>query len=509
MLTATILIPLLVAIALLFLPRKWGTVAWFSSFFATLASLICAIIVFIKFNPAVEGFQFVSKTLWVPQLGISFHVGVDGINVGLILMGAIVAFTAACLSWDVRNREKEFAILLLLMSGGILGAFASIDLFFFYFFHELALIPTFIMIGLWGQGEKKNYAAYQITIYLTIGALITLAGLILLYLKSGANSFDLIEISKQVKANRITFSDQNIIFPVLMIGFGILVSLWPFHSWAPLGYATAPTAAAMMHSAVIKKFGLLGLLRVCVPLLPQGAMLWMHILALLCVGSMLYCGWVAMQQKDLNMLLGYSSVAHMGFAFLGIASLSVGGITGAIIIMIAHGLLAALSFGLSGWFSRQVGDSDISKMGGLLQKAPFMGAVLAMAMFAGCGLPGFANFVGEAFVFFGAWKDMTLYVIFGAWGALVIGAIYMLRAIRNILHGQTPQSLQRFRDAQSLWRKIPYSILLSALLFFGLFPGVLTKRIEPSVSTLLKGIEKKELPKAQKLNAPKAQPKQQ
>ncbi|HON06634.1 MAG TPA: NADH-quinone oxidoreductase subunit M [Verrucomicrobiota bacterium] len=486
------LTPIIVAVALLFLPRKWGTVAWFATFIAMFVSMVLAISVFFKFDPSVTGIQFEHKAVWVQALGINFHTGVDGINVGLLLMGAIVAFTASCLSWDVKTREKEFSILLLLMSGGILGAFASFDMFFFYFFHELALIPTFIMIGVWGQGENKNYATFQITIYLTIGALITLFGLILLYVKANANTFDIVDLSNSLAKRQIESQGQSLIFPILMVGFGTLVSLFPFYSWAPPGYAAAPAPAAMMHAGVIKKFGLLGFLRICIPLLPQGAIEWTHILAVLCVGNMLYCGWVAMQQKNLNMLFGFSSVAHMGFAFLGIASLTVIGLTGAVVIMIAHGLLAALSFGLSGWYQKQTGTLEFDKMGGFLKRLPFMGTALLIAMFAGCGLPGFANFVGELLVFFGAWKDFSFYVVLGAWGALVIGAIYMLGAARKILHGELKPEFSRIRDAQTFWRKIPYSILIAALLFFGIFPVVLTKRIEPSVKMILKVVDKPE-----------------
>jgi len=484
------LIPLIAALALLFLPRKWGTVAWFTTFAATMVSMILAGIVFYKFDPSVTGIQFEHKFLWIKSLGINFHTGVDGINVGLILMGAIVAFTAACLAWDIKTREKEFSILLLLMSGGILGAFASFDMFFFYIFHEFALIPTFIMIGVWGQGENKNYATFQITIYLTVGALIALAGLILLYIHTGAQSFDIIEMRSWLNNNILVSNHQSLIFSLLIIGFGILVSLWPFYSWAPLGYASAPAPAAMMHAGIIKKFGLLGLLRIAIPLLPIGAIEWMYVIAALSVGNMLYCGWVAMQQKNLNLLLGYSSVAHVGFAFLGIASLTTIGITGAVIIMIAHGFLAALSFALSGWLLKQTGTLELDKMGGLLRRFPFMGTVLLMAMFAGCGLPGFPNFVGEVLTFFGAWQDFAFYVVVGAWSALVIGAVYMLGAARKILHGEVPQEFSRLRDAQTIWRKIPYSLLIAALLFFGLFPGTLTKRIEPSVKTILKSVEK-------------------
>ena len=188
--------------------------------------------------------------------------------------------------------------------------------------------------------------------------------------------------------------DQEFIFPLLLFGFGILISLWPFHTWAPLGYGSAPAPTAMLHAGVLKKFGLYGLIRIALPLLPQATHAWVNVISWLCLGNIVYCGLVAMRQKDLNWLIGYSSVAHMGFVFLGIASLNLIGITGAVLVMVAHGFLAALSFGLSGYLRHTTGTLEIDQLGGLLRKLPFLGAALIMAMFAGCGLPGFANFAG-------------------------------------------------------------------------------------------------------------------
>ncbi len=366
--------------------------------------------------------SFEQQIPWVESLGISYHVGVDGLNVGLILMGAIVAFAAACCSWEIKTREKEFYILLLVMSGGILGAFASLDLFFFYFLHELALVPTFIMIGVWGRGERKNYATFQITLYLSLGALIALIGLIALYLQSGANTFDIPRLTEYIRQHPLSAHAQNFIFPLLLFGFGILVSLWPFHSWAPLGYGSAPSPTAMLHAGVLKKFGLYGLIRIALPLLPQAAHGWMQILAWLCLGNILYVGWVAMRQKDLNLLIGNSSVAHMGFIFLGIASLNLIGVTGAVFIMVAHGFLAALTFALSGYIYQKTGTLQMSELGGLCRQLRFIGTALLMAAMAGCGLPGFANFVGEVTVFFGAWTVFPLVTGLALWGALIIGA---------------------------------------------------------------------------------------
>ncbi len=486
LLTYIILVPFLGALIVALIPRDYRFVIRLVALGSTLVSMILAIAMFAKFDSATatNGYKFLQKTPWVEALGISYHVGVDGINVGLLLMGAIVAFAATCVSHRIEKQAKMFYLLLLVMIGGILGAFASLDLFFFYFFHELALVPTFIMIGVWGRGEQKNYATFQITMYLSIGALIALVGLIALYLQSGLRTFDLVQLTAFLKTTPLSVSSQMVIFPLLLFGFGILVSLFPFHTWAPLGYGSAPAATAMLHAGVLKKFGLYGLIRIAIPFAPDVAKAHLHLIAWLALGNILYCGWVAMRQRDFNFLLGNSSVAHMGFCFLGLASLSVIGITGTVLVMVAHGLLAALSFGLSGYLNEQTGTLEISKLGGLLKKMPFIGTALIMAAMAGCGLPGFANFPGELLVMFGAWKTLSPWVVIAAWGALVVGAIYMLRAVRNILHGPVAEGLPTVSDA-SLWRKVPFALLLVALLVFGIAPRLLTNKIEPAVKEIV------------------------
>ncbi len=479
--------PLLAGILLLFVPANFRWASRLIALAATAVSMVLAVGLFLRFETGVAGYQFVQKVGWVDALQISYHVGVDGVNIGLILMGAIVAFAAACVSWDIDKRQKEFYTLLLFMTGGILGAFASLDLFFFYFFHEFALVPTFIMIGVWGRGEQRNYATFQITLYLSLGALLALIGLIALYLQLpvSARTFDLVEITRHFKAFPMAARAQTLIFPLLMFGFGILVSLWPFHTWAPLGYGAAPTATAMLHAGVLKKFGLYGLIRVALPLLPEGGKAWLNLLALLCLGNIVYCGLVALRQKNLNLLIGNSSVAHMGFVFLGIASLNLIGVTGAVLVMVAHGFLAALTFALSGYLYSQTRTLEIEKLGGLMRPLPFIGTALVMAMMAGCGLPGFANFAGEAMVLFGAWKVYRVVTVLACWGALVIGAVYMLRAIRNVLHGPLAESFGKLTDANG-WRRVPFVLLLVALIVFGCFPGLLARKISPSVEALLR-----------------------
>ncbi|HIL68575.1 MAG TPA: NADH-quinone oxidoreductase subunit M, partial [Verrucomicrobia bacterium] len=271
--------------------------------------------------------------------------------------------------------------------------------------------------------------------------------------------------------------------------------LWPFHSWAPIGYGAAPTAVAMVHAGVLKKFGIYSLIRIAVPLLPAGMQGWLHVIAFLCLGNILYCGLVAIRQKDLNLLIGNSSVAHMGFVFLGIAALNVIGITGAVVVMVAHGLLAALSFGISGYLCRQTQDPQMDRMAGMLSRLPFIGTALIMALLAGCGLPGFGNFVGELLVFFGAIKSFPVVTAFALWGALVIGAVYMLRAVRTLMHGEVSETAKSIKDAETSWQRLPFVLLLGVLLLFGCFPGLLTDKIRPSVEAILEQARQQGAPK--------------
>jgi len=485
--------PLLAALVLVLVPGNYRVIIRSVALLATFISMALAVDMFCNFQTGHEGFQFEQQIPWVQSLGISYHVGVDGLNVGLILMGAVVGFAATCCSWEIQKREKEFYILLLLMTGGILGAFASLDLFCFYFLHELALVPTFIMIGVWGRGERKNYATFQITLYLSVGALIALIGLIALYVQLGAHTFDLPVLIKyaQDPQHALAVKAQNFIFPLLLFGFGILVSLWPFHSWAPLGYGSAPSPTAMLHAGVLKKFGLYGLIRIALPLLPDAAKSWVPVIAWLAIGNILYVGFVAMRQRNLNLLIGNSSVAHMGFIFLGIASLNLIGLTGAVLIMVAHGFLAALSFGLSGYIYSKAGTLEMGELGGLCRKLPFIGTALLMAAMAGCGLPGFANFAGEATVFFGVWSRPALHLtaVLAVWGALVIGGVYMTRMIRQVLHGPLPERWNQLPDATNLWRRLPYVLLLVGLLVFGFWPKLLTDKIAHDMKPLISGVE--------------------
>jgi NADH-quinone oxidoreductase subunit M len=493
-----ILLPFVTALLVLIVPANYRVIIRAISILGAFATAAVTVGLFAGFQSGNAGLQYEKLIPWVSVGGVnlSYHVGVDGLNIGLILVSGLVGFAAVLASWNIERNVKLFYVLLLLMIGGAVGAFASLDLLVFYFFNEIALVPTFIMIGVWGRGEDKSYAAYKITMYLTLGALVGLLGLLALYSAAGAKSFDVVTLQRHLVENPLSSQAQKWIFPLLMFGFGTLVGLFPFHSWAAQGYGAAPTATAMIHAGLLKKAGLYILIRVALPFMPEGAAYWLPVLAWLCLGNLLYCGFVALRQRDLNLLIGNSSLAHMGFAFLGIASVSVIGVTGAVLVMVAHALLAAMSFALSGYLESQTGTVDMTKLGGLMRKMPVFGTFMVMCFMAGCGLPGFANFAGEALVLFGSWKPMPWLVVAAAWGGLVIGGVYMLRALRATLYGEAKPELARVEDV-GWWRRIPFVVLAVTMLLFGVAPGILSRRIEPAAKAIVESATKVKVVTAQ------------
>lgn len=417
------------------------------------------------------------------SFGIALKLGLNGISMPLFALAGIVGLAAGLYAIQSgAERLKIYLMLLLVMQGGLMGVFASVDVFFFYFFHELALIPTFIMVGIWG-GRDRNYAAMKMTIYLTLGAMLSLIGLIAIYLKSGATSFDLITLRHALAEQPLTGSLQKYFFGLLMFGFGILISLWPLHTWAPLGYGAAPSSAAMLHAGVLKKFGLYGLIQIALPLLPLGASQWVTVLAVLAaVGNVLIVGLITMAQRDLKQMVGYSSVMHMGYAFLGIACLTSMGAGGVVILMVAHGLSVALLFLLATCVHHRTQTFDMEEMGGLAQKAPVLAAFFVAATMAGIGLPGFANFWGELTIFVALWNYSPLYTAIAVAG-IIISAIYGLRAAARVFFGSPTEDFIKVSEAHPpsdlRWgEKIPALILIATLLFIGFWPKSVSEPVD-------------------------------
>ena len=481
-LLVSILVPILAGLVLLCSSRFSVNSMRALSVFGFGCPLMVGIMLYGLFDPSLAGeynFELRLPT-GLESIGIYLHLGLNGISMPLFLLAGMVGLAAGLYAMNSKaERLHLYLALLLFMLGGLMGTFASIDVFFFYFFHEFALIPTFLMIGIWGRAGRR-IAAIEMTIYLTLGALLSLLGLIALYVQSGVDSFSLLELRNYLSAHPLTETVQNNIFALLLFGFGILVSLFPFHSWAPKGYAVAPTGAAMLHAGVLKKFGLYGLLQIAAPLLPSGAEHWFPWIVWLALGNIILIGLVTMAQKDLKMMLGYSSVMHMGYAFLGIACFSVAGAGGALLMMVAHGLSVALLFMLSTCVYHRSQTFDLSSMGGLATKAPVLAGFFVAATMASIGLPGFGNFWGEFTIFVAlAETGMTKWIVAPAAIGIVISAIYGLRAVSNIFFGQAKESFKvrlesgEITDLQS-FEKLPACILIGGLLLTGIFPRIVS-----------------------------------
>jgi NADH-quinone oxidoreductase subunit M len=479
--------PLAVALAIgLGLPKRWSVRLAYAGF---TVPLLMALHVWWHFStaPKDHGYAFLTeRSTGLGGLGISLELGVNGIAMPLFVLAALVGFAAGIYAIHSQaERLKIYLMLLLVMLGGLMGMFASVDVFYFYFFHELALIPTFIMVGIWG-GRDRVYAAMKMTIYLTLGAMLSLVGLIAIYVKSGAHRFDMIALRETLAAQPLGVAAQTHIFGLLMFGFGILVALWPFHTWAPLGYGAAPSSTAMLHAGVLKKFGLYGLIQVALPLLPAGAAPWSHLLAGLAVfGNLLVLGLVAVAQRDLKQMIGYSSVMHMGYAFLGIACGTALGAGGVVLLMVAHGLSVSLLFLLATGVYQRTETLAMDEMGGLARQAPVLAAFFVAATFASIGLPGFANFWGELTIFVAAWKFSPGLAAVAVLG-IVFSAVYGLRAAARVFFGPPTGAFSRVAakapPSDLRWsERLPALVLLAALLGIGFWPKSISRSIDAAL----------------------------
>ncbi len=437
------------------------------------------------------GYFFRTSTPIAENPGINWALGVDGMALVLVLLTTVVTLAATLFTKGDAKHARLLFSSILLIAAGALGAFLSTDIFFFYAFHELALVPTFLGIGIAGHGDRKA-AAWKITVYLGVGSMVLLIGLLGLVLHAsgaGGVTFDMVEL--MAHGATLGGATQNWIFAGLFIGFGILVSLFPFHSWAAPAYASAPTPIAMMHAGVLKKFGLYGLLRLAVPLLPQASQGWaINLLLLLLLGNILWVGLITIAERSLDTMLANSSVMHMGYIFLGVACFNVVGSSGAVLLMFAHGISIALLFGLCGKLRDDVGTVRFDMLGGLGSVAPGFAFVFGLGAFASIGLPGFANFAGEVMVFLGSFKDfggeigrLQVTAMLAVWG-IVISAVYALRAYRNIFQGEVSAASDS-RVITKGWR-FPSYLLIAALLIIGCFPNLFLNLL-PSTDSAVPG----------------------
>jgi NADH-quinone oxidoreductase subunit M len=454
-------------------------------------SFLLTLYIFFNYDRSQGGFQFAREIDWLPLLGISFTLGVDGISVAMVLLTGIVFMTGVLVSKNITHRPKDFFALYLLLVAGVFGVFESQDLFFFFFFYELAVVPMYLLIGVWGSTtdfgtffRSKEYGAMKLMLYLVAGSMLVWIAILAVYaqapdpLQDASFLFTFLEAAH----SRYSIDFQRFIFPMFMVGFGILAGLWPFHTWSPDGHVAAPTAVSMVHAGVLMKLGAYGIIRT-MSILPEGAEDWMFPLILLGTANVLYGAISAMAQKDLKYVVGYSSVSHMGYVFMGIATLDHLGVGGAVLQMFSHGIMTALFFALVGFIYDRTHIRDIHILQGLAKRMGVTASFFAVAGMTSLGLPGLSGFVAEVLVFIGLFRTYPLLGVLGIVGA-AITAIYILRLLAKVFFGPLDKQWQKLSDAAPL-EGTAAAMLVLTLLLVGVYPTYLITLIDSSVKVFL------------------------
>ena len=411
-----------------------------------------------------------ATTEWFPSLHINYEVGVDGISVVMLLLSSIIVFTGTFASWKLKPLTKEFFMWFTLLSTGVYGFFISIDLFTMFMFYEVALIPMYLLIGFWGSG-RKEYAAMKLTLMLMGGSALIILGLVGIYFFNGASTMSILEIAHN---NHIPTAIQNVLFPFVFIGFGVLGALFPFHTWSPIGHGCAPTSVSMLHAGVLMKLGGYGCFRIAMFLLPAATHgFWIKVFLVLTTISIVYGALSACVQTDLKYINAYSSVSHCGMVLFALCMMTETAATGAILQMLSHGLMTALFFAVIGMIYHQAGTRDVRYLGGLMKIIPFLSVGYAVAGLANLGLPGFSGFVAEMTIFVGAFQNADMFhrvCTIIACTSIVVTAVYILRCVGKILYQKVPNpKLEKLHDAT--WdERIAVAGLIACVAGLGMFP---------------------------------------
>jgi NADH-quinone oxidoreductase subunit M len=488
-LSSLIIIPLLTALAILL--SKGLKQVRLVALSGSVVQLVLAFALLIQYRQqridgSKEQFLYQSNYSWFEPLNINFHIGVDGISIAMILLTAFVVAAGVLVSWSMEKLSKEFFFLLLFLSMGAYGFFISLDLFTLFFFLEIAVIPKFLLIGVWGSG-KKEYSAMKLALMLMGGSALVFVGLAGVYfntdLVNGHHTFDLVQIAQM----HISPEIQKIFFPFAFIGFGVFGALFPFHTWVPDGHSSAPTAASMFLAGISMKLGGYGCLRVATYLMPGAAHAYSWIIILLSTIAIIYGAFATMMQKDLKYINAYSSVSHCGFVLLGIGMLTQTSITGAVLQMVSHGLMTALFFAAIGMIYSRSHTRMVAQLGGLLKVMPFISTVFVIAGLCSLGLPGMSGFVAEMTVFMGSWQNADGWYRLAtilACASIVVTAVYILRAAGKTVMGPINTEYQTLPDAG--WNeKLAAGLLIIGILAIGIMPFWLNDLIRPGTEAIM------------------------
>ncbi len=491
MLAWTIYISFAGALLCLLTPRANPCATRAAALGTALAGLFCGLAGAIQFKP-VNGLEVIAHARWIPALGIDFSLAADGISVTLVLLTGIAALSGVLFSWNVEHRTNEFFAFFFALIGGVYGVFLSLDLFLLFVFYEIAIVPKYFLIAIWGS-TRRDYAAMKLALYSFIGSGMVLIGMLGAYAVSGVATFDLQSLSQYAFAPEF----QRWAFPLVFVGFAILAGMWPLHTWAPTGHSAAPTAASMLLAGVVMKLGAYGCLRVAMTLFPLGLKMWQHELAALAVTGIVYGALVALVQKDFKFVIGYSSVSHMGFVLLGLVTLNEIGWSGAVLQMFSHGVIAGLLFAVVGrMVYERTHTRELDALSGmdLARAMPFAAVTFVAAGFASMGMPGFSGFVAELQVLIGAWQAFPKLAIIAGVG-IVVGVVYTLKTTATVFFSDKPASADSHHEHEmepiSVSERLGAALLIFCTVVIGLCPSLLLDLIVPSFkSPLFDGLRK-------------------
>jgi NADH-quinone oxidoreductase subunit M len=478
-LSVLIFLPILTGVLLLFLPAsRKNLVKWISLVSASLI-LLLSVIVYFSYDIAAGGYQLIERANWVPALGISYYVGIDGIGAPMVLLAGLVMFTGVLVSWGVDDRPREFFSFMMFLGASVLGVFCALDLFMLFFFFELAVFPKYLMIVLWGSQKTRNYGGMKLTLYLFIGSMIALVGALAIYFGSGLRTFDMIAL----EGAGFSTDFQRLWFPFVFLGFGILSGIFPFHSWAPDGHVAAPTAISMLLAGVEMKVGAFAALRVAFMLLPEGARYWSTAIMILATINVVYGAFIALIQTDFKYVIGFSSVSHMGLVLIGFATLNREGLIGAGMQMFSHGVMTALFFSVVGMVYDRAHTRELSQLGGLFRKMPIAAVGFIIGGLVSMGMPGFSGFVAEFPIFMGVWQVQPVVAVIAILGVLITAA-YILLVVRRVFFGELPEALSNIGDV-TLKDKISTILLAAIMIALGIFPSLMAPMISSGVDHIL------------------------
>jgi len=480
-LTVIVFTPLVMGLVILLMPAERKSVVRWLALAAGAIDLTLAAIAYFSYDMSVGGYQFVQKFTWIPALGVSYHVGVDGMSMPLVLLTGVVIFTGVLISWGIDDRPREFFAFLFVLATGVFGVFVSLDLFMLFFFYEIAVFPMYLLISIWGWQVTREYAAMKLTLYLFIGSVIALVGALAIYYTADLGTFDLLQLEQA----GLSTAFQRLWFPFVFFGFAVLGGIFPVHNWSPDGHVAAPTAVSMFHAGVLMKLGAFASLRVGIMLLPEGARFWAPLVLALATVNVIYGAFIASVQTDFKYVIGFSSVSHMGLVLLGFATLNRQGLTGAGLQMFSHGVMTALFFAVVGMVYDRAHTREIPKLGGFLKVMPLVAVAFIVGGLVSMGMPGLSGFVAEFPIFLGLWKVQPVIAIIIALG-IVITASYIMRVVRGVFFGKMPQEFEGHIPSINLFDKVALVLLAGILIVVGVYPAVIAPMVQSGADAVLR-----------------------